>query len=101
MIALEAKEGKYCPQKHAARIDTIIEKWDELTDIVKNEIPTSAEIERILDAIKCPKSPCEIGIDNSLIPLTFKATKDIRDKYVLSRLAHDLGVIDTIASDLY
>ena len=101
MIALEAREGKYCPQKHAARIDTIIEKWDELTDIVKNEIPTSAEIEKILDAIKCPKSPCEIGIDNSLIPLTFKATKDIRDKYVLSRLAHDLGVIDTLASDLY
>ena len=101
MIALEAKEGKYSPKKHAARIDTIIEKWDIITDIVKNEIPGSEEIERILDSIKCPKTPDEIGIDNSLIPMTFKATKDIRDKYVLSRLAYDLGVIDTVASDLY
>lgn len=27
---------------------------------------------------------------------TFKATKDIRDKYVLSRLAWDQGVLDEL-----
>jgi len=101
MIALEAKEGKYSTEKHAARIDTIIEKWDELTTIVSKEIPKSEEIAKILNSIKCPKSPGEIGIDNGIVPMTFKATKDIRDKYVLSRLAYDLGVIDTLANDLF
>ena len=101
MIALEAKEGKYSPKKHAERIDKIIENWDELTTIVSKEIPKSEEIEKILDSIKCPKSPKEIGIDNDIVPTTFKATKDIRDKYVLSRLAYDLGVIDTLANDVF
>ena len=100
MIALEVKEGKYSPEGHAARIDTIIEKWGELTTIVDNEIPKSTEIEKILDSINCPKSPKEIGIDDSVIPTTFKATKDIRDKYVLSRLAFDLGVIDELVDEI-
>ena len=38
----------------------------------------------------------EIGIDNKLLPMTFKASKDIRDKYVLPRLCWDLGIIDEI-----
>ena len=38
----------------------------------------------------------EIGIDNKLLPMTFKAAKDIRDKYVLSRLCWDLGILDEI-----
>ena len=42
----------------------------------------------------------EIGIDEELLPMTFKASKDIRDKYVLSRLAWDLGILDEIAEDL-
>ena len=28
----------------------------------------------------------EIGLDEAILPMTFKASKDIRDKYVLSRL---------------
>ena len=30
--------------------------------------------------------------------LSFRATKDIRDKYVLSRLAWDLGVLDELCA---
>ena len=72
-----------------------------MTTIVRKEIPKSEEIEKILDSIKCPKCPGEIGIDNGIVPITFKVTKDIRDKYVLSRLAYDLGVIDTLANDIF
>ena len=56
---------------------------------------TQKEIERILDTIGAPKTEKEIGIDCDL-RTTFKATKDIRNKYVLSRLTWDLGVIDEI-----
>ncbi len=100
MIALEAKEGKYSPEKHSERIDKIIENWGELTTIVDKEIPKSAEIEKILDAINCPKSVKDIGIEPEILPMTFKATKDIRDKYVLSRLAFDLGIIDELATEI-
>ena len=57
-------------------------------------IPPSEEIERILDSINAPKACDEIGIDEKILPMTFKASKDIRDKYVLSRLCWDLGITE-------
>ena len=93
MIALESKEGKYNVEKHAKRLDIILEKWDKLCGIIREEIPSQQEIEGILDKIGAPKTAKEIGIDCDLTT-TLKATKDIRDKYVLSRLLWDLGIIE-------
>ena len=44
------------------------------------------------------KTPQTWGIFPDSLPVTFKATKDIRDKYVLSRLAFDLGVLEEMAA---
>ncbi|MBE6571818.1 MAG: sn-glycerol-1-phosphate dehydrogenase [Ruminococcaceae bacterium] len=96
MIALEKKEGKYDVQKHSARLDVIIENWTKILDIIDEELPGAEYIEKLLDIIDCPKRASEIGINEKDNPVTFAATKDIRDKYVLSRLAWDLGVIDEI-----
>ena len=96
MIALEAKEGKYDPIKHEARLDRIIQKWDDILQIIDEEIPPLSTISALYDKVGLPKSVAEIGIDEEILPLTFKTTKDIRDKYVLSRLCFDLGVIDEI-----
>ena len=93
MIALESKEEKYNVEKHAKRLDIILEKWDKLCGIIREEIPSQQEIEGILDKIGAPKTAKEIGIDCDL-STTLKATKDIRDKYVLSRFLWDLGIIE-------
>ena len=45
------------------------------------------------------KKEC-IGVNREALQLTFKATKDIRDKYVLSRLAWDLGILDELCETL-
>ena len=96
MIALESKEKKYSVEEHAKRLEIIIENWDKILDVINEELPSAKEIEGLLNTIAAPKSPSEIGIDNELIPMTFKASKDIRDKYVLSRLAWDLGIIEEL-----
>lgn len=96
MISLEKKERKYDVQKHRERVASIIENFNRILEIIDEELPTPKEFDRILEAIEAPKTASEIGIDESIIPLTFKAAKDIRDKYVLPRLAWDLGVIDEI-----
>ena len=96
MIALEKKEHKYDSTLHEKRLDLILEKWDEILAIIEEELPSSAQIEKILDDIEAPKTPEEIGLGDTSLMLTFEATKDIRDKYVLSRLAWDLGVIDEL-----
>ena len=95
MIALEEKEQKYSVEKHEKRLEVIIEKWNKIQKIIQEEIPTQKQIESILDKIGAPKTAQEIGIDCDL-SMTLKATKDIRDKYVLSRLLWDLGLIEEI-----
>ena len=98
MIALDAKEQKYAVEKHAKRLERIIEHWDVLTEIMKEEIPTAAFIAALLDKIGCPKTVEAWGLSSEILPMTFKATKDIRDKYVLSRLAFDLGILEETAA---
>lgn len=94
MIELEAKEQKYNPETHRKRLEKIIDNWDSILKIINEEIPPSEEIEKILDRLSIPKDMEEIGIDKSLLPLTIKSAKDIRDKYVLPRLLWDLGILD-------
>ena len=96
MIALEAKEQKYNPQSHEKRIGLIIEKWNEILKIIEEELPAISELEKLLDKVGLPKTMEEIGIDDTLLPMSFKSAKDIRDKYVLPRLCWDLGIIDEI-----
>lgn len=96
MIALEAKEHKYDAIAHGKRLDRIIAQWPAILQIIAEELPSAVKIEALLDSIGAPKRPSEIGIDETLLPMTLQATKDIRDKYVFSRLAWDLGILDEL-----
>ena len=98
MIAQEDKEQKYNAIKHKQRLEVILENWDKICNIILEEIPKQKEIEDILDLIGAPKTMEEIEIDCDL-KTTFMATKDIRDKYVLSRLLWDLGIIEEFFDD--
>ena len=96
MITLEEKEKKYDVKKHALRLEAIIEKWDEILGVINEEIPPIDTLDELYDKVGLPKTIGELGMDKSILPMTFKATKDIRDKYVLSRLCFDLGIINEI-----
>ena len=100
MIEQDGRELKYSLAKHEARLSVILEKWGELTAIMAEEIPSAAYVEAILRRIGCPVAPEAWGGSSELLPMTFKATKDIRDKYVLSRLAFDLGLLDELAAEV-
>ena len=100
MLLLEKQERKYDKAKHSARLDIILEKWDEIINIINEELPHSEDIEALMLKLGMPTDIAEIGIDENLLPDIFCATKDIRDKYVLSRLLWDLGIIDEFAENL-
>ena len=101
MIALEAKEKKYDLDKHAARLEVILEKWDDILRIIDEEIPSVEEFEAILDSIEAPKTLEAIGLDSSTLAMTLKSTKDIRDKYVLPRLLWDIGELDEVCNKVF
>ena len=101
MIALEAKEKKYDLGKHAARLEVILEKWDDILRIIDEERPSVEEFEAILDSIEAPKTLEAIGLDSSTLAMTLKSTKDIRDKYVLPRLLWVIGELDAVCERVF
>ena len=101
MIALEAKEKKYDLDKHAARLEVILEKWDDILRIIDEELPSVEEFEAILDSIEAPKTLEAIGLDSSTLAMTLKSTKDIRDQYVLPRLLWDSGELDEVCEKVF
>jgi glycerol-1-phosphate dehydrogenase [NAD(P)+] len=92
MIALEEKEQKYNVEKHRERFLHIQEHWEDILAVMEEELPESAEVEKLLDRIGAPKGVEEIGVSRESLKTAFQATRDIRDKYVLSRLVWDLGI---------
>lgn len=100
MIFQEQKEQKYDKSTHPARFQKIADNWDEILKIIHQELPPAKELANLLDTIGIPRDLTAIGVDPEQAKLTFKATKDIRDKYVLSRLAWDLGILDELAQML-
>ena len=97
MIALEEKEGKYRKESHPARFAIIEENWPKIVQIIREEIPSYETLSQLLRTIGIAEDP---AMDQEALRLSFLATKDIRDKYVLSSLAWDLGVLDELAEEL-
>ena len=91
----------YNPDFLINRLENICSNWDKIIEIINEELPSSAVIESILKKIDAPVSSDEIGIDSKTNSLTFKMTKDIRDKYILSALMFDMGVLDNFAEKAY
>lgn len=100
MIAIEKKEGKYRKDTHPARFQIIAKNWDAILQIIEQELPSSQELAKLLKTIGISTDLTTIGVDADCARITFKATKDIRDKYVLSRIAWDLGILDELAQHI-
>ncbi len=97
MIAQEKKEGKYDKSTHPARFQKIADNWEAIVKIIDEELPSAEELAKILHTIGISQELHTIGVDNQCAKLTFQATKDIRHKYVLSRLAWDLGILEELS----
>ena len=100
MIELEKKEGKYRKDTHEARFLLIQKNWDAILEILRQELPAAESLRNLLDQVGISRDLTTIGVDAACAKQTFRATKDIRDKYVLSRLAWDLGILEDLCETL-
>ena len=96
MIALEQREAKYDPAQHKARLEIILQSWEQILRVMDEELPSADTLAELLDRLQAPKTLSEIGVSEAMLPAIFRSTKDIRDKYVLSRLAWDLGIEEAL-----
>ena len=100
MIENEKKEKKYDRSAHAARLERIIAHWDEIIAVI-NELPSLSELTALFDKSGEPKTVEEIGLTRADERMAFPITKDIRDKYIGSRLLWDIGELDRVNDTLF
>ncbi|NLK69038.1 MAG: sn-glycerol-1-phosphate dehydrogenase [Clostridiaceae bacterium] len=94
VIELEKKEKKYDLRSHQSRLEAIVEGWDEIVKIISEELPNIEWLENYMATVGIPTNPAELGHPNTEVQHAFLVTKDIRDKYIGSRLLWDLGHIN-------
>ena len=95
MAANEAREHKYDKELHRARLERIIAHWDEIEEVIHG-LPLPSEIVPKLQAIGLPVSFAELGFSPEEERNAILFSKDVRDKYIGSRLMWDLGILDEI-----
>ena len=101
MIALEEKEQKYNIASHPARFKRIAEKWDRILAIIEEEVPSLDQYSHLMDQIGLKESYEDLGHSVEETRQAFYATKDIRDKYIGSRLLWDLGMLETVGQEVF
>ena len=93
LAELLGKEAKPLTGKHG-----VIQP--EHVAVIDEELPPAGEVERLMRSFGMPVSPAEIGIGEDEARFAFLASKDIRDKYVATRLLWDLGILEDVAGKL-
>jgi glycerol-1-phosphate dehydrogenase [NAD(P)+] len=71
----------------------IISRWSDITAVI-NELPSVAVMRDFYRKIGLPISAEEAGLDGDILSKVVSATRDIRDKYVITRLAFDMGITE-------
>ena len=100
MIDLEKKEGKYRKDTHEARFHLIRQNWEAILQILREELPEHRELCKLMDNVGISRDLNTIGVDSETARITFRATKDNREKYVLSRYSWDLGILEELCQIL-
>lgn len=100
LIQLEEKEQKYEPEAHHARLEKILVQWPQLLQILQDELPDQAQLTAELQQIGAPTGLNDLQLDKPELRLVCQATKDIRDKYIVTRLLWDLGLLEEASEAL-
>lgn len=93
VIEGEKTWGKNSPEKHGSRLNQLLEHWDEILQIMDEELPDTKTLIATMKKIGIPTTPAELGLDNAAVRRAFIGSREIRDKYILSSMLWDLGLM--------
>ena len=98
IIATAEKEGRNDPEKHLKRLNLICDHWEEIQQIICEELPSFERLQAIMKPCGMPMRPAELGIGDNDVRDALAASRDIRNKYLSSTMLWDLGLLYEIAS---
>ncbi len=91
VIALAQRTGKNDPARHAQRLQRLLDHWQEVTQIIAEELPREREIVSLMESLGMATRPQDIGLTRQDAVDALLASRDIRDKYLTSTMLWDLG----------
>jgi len=89
------REGKNSAEKHAVRFERTVENWDQILQIIDEELPPTAEIEKLMASLGMPMIPSDIDVSDQDTRDAMHGSRDIRDKYLSSTMLWDMGLLYT------
>lgn len=98
ILALEAKAKKNDPEKHTVRLQKIADNWQQIRQIVAEELPDREAILKLMKNCGMKCSPQEMQLTLADTQNALLCSRDIRDKYLTSSLLWDLGLLDETAA---
>ncbi|MBR4888898.1 MAG: sn-glycerol-1-phosphate dehydrogenase [Clostridia bacterium] len=100
IIAIEDKTRKNAPERHAKRLDNIINRWDDIVKAMDEELPDYDTLISLLASTGMPLTPEDIDISLDKTVEAFIGSRDIRDKFLSCSLLWDLGLTNEYAEIL-
>lgn len=96
----QAVYHKNSPSRAQAHIDTIVAQWPAILRIMEEELPDCAMIVSLMESVGMPVRPAELNVSPQDVRNALIGSREIRDKYILSSLLWDMGLLDTYAQRL-
>ena len=101
VLRIEQTAGKNDPAKRMKRIDSIINRWDEILAVIDQELPPLSSLLDIMKRMGMPTSPEEIGFSREDALTAYMHARDIRDKYLSVSFLWDIGELEAGASHIF
>lgn len=92
IIRIENRVHKNDPQRLLARIDALCAHWDEILQIIQEELPEYEKLYRIMKGTGMPTEPKDLGICDEDVINAYLGARDIRDKYLSCSFLWDMGL---------
>lgn len=92
IVAIEHKTRKNDPERLARRIDAICAHWDEILQIIDEELPEFEPLYALMKSTGMPLEPQDIEVSDEDVINAYLGARDIRDKYLSCSFLWDMGL---------
>ena len=107
ILALDTRERKNDAQRHAQRLERIVQYWPELLALMEEELAPIRDCAGLMRRLGMPMTPKDLRIAPGDVRGALLGAREIRDKYLWVSVLWDLGllreaadcVMDTLARE--
>ena len=93
ILATARKEGRNDQVAHQKRLEQTLAHWDDILNIVREELPPYEFVEGLMRLMDMPMTPADIGFSARDTRDALLGSREIRNKYLTSSLLWDLGLL--------